>query len=63
MAQATDLLHPEEHVASSRSVSPLSELERPRFQTVISDETALDAKRVLLCTGKIGHELRMERRN
>ena len=43
-------------------MSPLSELERPRFQNVIPDETALHAKRVLLCTGKIGHELRMERR-
>ena len=42
-------------------MSPLSELERPRFQNVIPDETALDAKRVLLCTGKIGQELRMER--
>ena len=49
------LRHPE-------ALSPFSELERPRFQNVIPDETALDAKRVLLCTGKIGHELRMERR-
>lgn len=49
------LRHPE-------AVSPLSDLERPRFQTVLADETALDAKRVLICTGKIGHELRMERR-
>jgi len=49
------LRHPE-------AVSPLAELERPRFLTVIADEGALDAKRVLLCTGKIGHELRMERR-
>jgi 2-oxoglutarate dehydrogenase E1 component len=37
-------------------------LERPRFQNVLADETALDAKRVLLCSGKIGHELRMERK-
>ena len=49
------LRHPE-------ALSPLAELERPRFLTVIADETALDAKRVLLCTGKIGQELRMERR-
>ena len=48
------LRHPE-------AMSPLSELERPRFQNVIADETALDAKRVLLCTGKIGQEMRMER--
>ena len=44
------------------ALSPLSELERPRFLTIIPDETALDAKRVLLCTGKIAHELRMERK-
>ena len=49
------LRHPE-------AQSPLSELERPRFLNVIPDETALDAKRVLLCTGKIAHELRMERK-
>ena len=49
------LRHPE-------ALSPISELERPRFQNVILDETARDAKRVLLCTGKIGQELRMERK-
>jgi 2-oxoglutarate dehydrogenase E1 component len=48
------LRHPE-------AMSPLAELERPRFLSVIPDESALDAKRVLLCTGKIGHELRIER--
>ena len=49
------LRHPE-------ATSPLSDLERPRFLNVIPDEAALDAKRVLLCTGKIGHELRIERK-
>ncbi len=49
------LRHPE-------ALSSVSDLERPRFQTVIPDETALDATRVLLGTGKIVHELRMERR-
>ena len=49
------LRHPE-------ALSPLSDLERPRFRTVLADESALEAKRVLLCSGKIGHELRMERR-
>jgi 2-oxoglutarate dehydrogenase E1 component len=49
------LRHPE-------ALSPRSELERPRFLNVIPDQTAVDAKRVLLCTGKIGHELRMERK-
>ena len=49
------LRHPE-------ALSPLSELERPRFLTIIPDESALAAKRVLLCTGKIAHELRIERK-
>ena len=48
------LRHPE-------ALSPLADLEAPHFQTVLADETALDAKRVLICSGKIGHELRMER--
>ena len=62
MAQAAHLLHAEEHAAPSGSAVADSELERPRFLNVIPDESALDAKRVLLCTGKIGHELRMERK-
>jgi 2-oxoglutarate dehydrogenase E1 component len=49
------LRHPE-------AVSPIAELERPRFLTIIPDEIATDAKRVLLCTGKIAHELRIERK-
>ena len=49
------LRHPE-------ALSPIADLERPRFLNVIPDESALDAKRVLLCTGKIGQELRIERK-
>ncbi len=49
------LRHPE-------ALSPIGELQRPRFLNVIPDATAREAKRVLLCTGKIGQELRMERR-
>ena len=49
------LRHPE-------ALSPIADLELPRFRTVLPDETTLDAKRILLCTGKIGHELRMERK-
>jgi 2-oxoglutarate dehydrogenase E1 component len=50
------LRHPE-------ALSPVTDLELPRFRPVLPDETALDASRVLLCSGKIGHELRMERKN
>ncbi len=49
------LRHPE-------ALSPIADLERPRFLNVIPDESALNAKRVLLCTGKIGQELRIERK-
>jgi len=49
------LRHPE-------ALSSIGDLQRPRFLNVISDETAQGAKRVLLCTGKIAQELRMERK-
>ncbi len=49
------LRHPE-------AVSPLSDLTRPRFEPVVLDREVQNAERVLLCSGKIGHELKMERR-
>ena len=49
------LRHPE-------AVSPLSDLTKPRFEPVVHDREVKNAERVLLCTGKIGHELKMERR-
>jgi 2-oxoglutarate dehydrogenase E1 component len=42
--------------------SPLSELTGGKFQTVIQDHEIANAERILLCTGKIGHELRRERK-
>ena len=42
--------------------SPLGDLSGGRFQTVIPDAEAQDAARVLICTGKIGHELMAERK-
>ena len=42
--------------------SPLAEFSRPRFQTVVPDAEVKSATRLLLCTGKIVHELRRERR-
>ena len=47
------------HPAASSS---LAELSAPRFQTVIPDAGDGSAARVLLCTGKIGHELAAERK-
>src|SRR6185369_14430622 len=43
--------------------SPISDFSRGRFHNVIADSEVSDASRVLVCTGKIGHELRAERKN
>ncbi len=43
------------------SSSGLEEFARERFQRVVDDPQIQDAQRVLLCTGKIAHELRRER--
>ncbi len=42
--------------------SPIADLSRPRFLNVIPDDEIKNATRVLVCTGKIGHELRAERK-
>ena len=49
------LRHPE-------AVSPLRELSKPRFEPVLPDHEVQNAERILLCSGKVGHELKMERR-
>jgi 2-oxoglutarate dehydrogenase E1 component len=49
------LRHPE-------ASSPLSDLTQGRFKNVLPDMEIANAARVLLCTGKIAHELRVERR-
>ena len=43
------------------ALSPLEDLTHQRFLPVLPDTEAQDAKRILICTGKIGHELRTER--
>jgi 2-oxoglutarate dehydrogenase E1 component len=47
------------HPASS---SPIEEFTRARFLPVIPDGQIERARRVLVCTGKIGHELKAERK-
>src|SRR6266446_5030350 len=49
------LRHPE----ASSSVADLSD---KRFMNVLPDTEVIDAKRILICTGKIGHELKVERK-
>ena len=41
--------------------SPVEEFTHSRFLPIVPDTGAVDAKRILVCTGKIGHELRVER--
>src|ERR1700691_1255075 len=41
--------------------SPVAGFELPRFQNVLPETEVQAVKRLLLCTGKIGHELRIER--
>jgi 2-oxoglutarate dehydrogenase E1 component len=42
--------------------SPIEDFARPRFEWVVPDGEVSSAERVLVCTGKIGHELRGERK-
>jgi 2-oxoglutarate dehydrogenase E1 component len=42
--------------------SPIAEFTHPHFLNVLPDTEISHAKRILLCTGKIGHELREERK-
>jgi 2-oxoglutarate dehydrogenase E1 component len=43
------------------ALSPVEDFERARFLPVIHETEVQDATRLLLATGKIGHELRVER--
>jgi 2-oxoglutarate dehydrogenase E1 component len=44
------------------ALSPLEDLTHQQFLPVLADTEAKDAKRILISTGKIGHELSAERR-
>jgi 2-oxoglutarate dehydrogenase E1 component len=43
------------------ALSPISDFSRPRFLPVLPETEIADARRLLIATGKIGHELRVER--
>jgi len=45
------------------AMSPIENFTNPSFLRVLPDSEVSEAKRVLLCTGKIGHELREERKS
>jgi 2-oxoglutarate dehydrogenase E1 component len=42
--------------------SPIEDFTHKRFMTVLPDAEASEATRILICTGKIGHELAAERK-
>ncbi|HEY7617593.1 MAG TPA: 2-oxoglutarate dehydrogenase E1 component, partial [Terriglobales bacterium] len=42
--------------------SPIEDFTHQKFANVLVDREASDVRRILLCTGKIGHELQVERR-
>jgi 2-oxoglutarate dehydrogenase E1 component len=43
------------------AVSSIEEFSKPHFQNILPETAVANAQRLLLCTGKIGHELRIER--
>ncbi len=55
------VLTPKSMLRHKDSASPASELSRERFLNVVPDPQIQDARRLILCTGKIGHELKRER--
>ena len=54
-------LTPKGMLRSPLAASPVAELAAGRFRSVLQDGAIRDASRVLLCSGKIAHELRAER--
>jgi 2-oxoglutarate dehydrogenase E1 component len=56
------VLTPKSMLRHPDAVSPLADFTRERFLTVLPDAEVQHATRVLVCTGKIGHELRGERK-
>ncbi len=44
------------------AASPIEDFLRPRFEWVVPDREVTSARRILICSGKIGHELRAERK-
>ncbi len=53
---------PKSMLRSPEAASPLSDLTTGLFHNVLPDSEVANAKRLLLCSGKIGHELKVERR-
>jgi 2-oxoglutarate dehydrogenase E1 component len=53
---------PKSMLRNPAAASPIADLARPHFLNVLPETEIQDVQRLLLCTGKIGHELRAERK-
>jgi len=53
---------PKSMLRNPDAASPLAAFSEPRFRRVLPDPEIKNASRLLLCSGKIGHELRGERK-
>ena len=53
---------PKSMLRRPEAASPVAEFSRARFLPVVPEQVIESASRVLVCTGKIGHELRRERK-
>ena len=53
---------PKSMLRAPDAASPLAEFAKPRFEAVLLDRETTGARRILLATGKILHELRAERK-
>ena len=56
------VMTPKSMLRNPEASSPLADLSKPRFLPVVPDSEVKSGERVLVCSGKIGHELRAERR-
>jgi 2-oxoglutarate dehydrogenase E1 component len=58
------VLTPKSMLRSPAAASPLEAFTEPRFHLVLPESTAIkDVRRLILCSGKIGHELRDRRQS
>jgi 2-oxoglutarate dehydrogenase E1 component len=55
------VLTPKSMLRHPDAMSTVADLSAERFRPVLSDSTVNQARRVLVCSGKIGHNLRVER--
>ena len=53
---------PKSMLRNADAASPLEAFARPRFETLLRDREVTAARRLLLASGKILHELRAERK-